>query len=463
MTHPTLSRRQLLAALSAGAVAPTFMGGRANAAAVGGYKALVCVFLFGGMDNHELLIPYDQPSHDVYTQLRQGAALNEDRTRSALEPLAPRNALEHGGREFALPPVMPNIRRLFDSGRLNFVSNVGPLIRPVTRSSFQNRSVELPPRLFSHNDQQAVWQANAPEGAQLGWGGLFADVALQSGANPNSEAFTAISTRGDNLFLTGLQADAFSLGGGGPTQVRLYRRASERRSRNEEAEALYARLRRHFSAADFDDTHLLGRDVANVMRGSLENNEAIQDALNPPPALGVAFPSTGLGGQLQRIAETIAVRSRLSVGRQVFFAAKGGFDTHSGQPQRMQSLFTEIDQAFAAFQAAMDYLGESRNVTLFTGSDFGRTFAVNGDGTDHGWGSHHMVLGGDVDGGRIIGTPPPPGFDHANDAGSGRLIPDLSVDQYAASLGAWFGLQSQELDATFPNLSNFGAPPSLFR
>ncbi len=456
MAQPTLSRRSLLAALGAGtAVLPTFMGAQAQAADTSGYKALVCVFLFGGLDCHELLIPYDTPNHDIYTQLRGGAAPAQSRTRAALLNLNPRNAAQFGSREFALPPEMARTKALFDQGRASIVANVGPLIRPTTRSDYENRVADLPPRLFSHNDQQAVWQANAPEGARLGWGGLFADAALGSGANANSEAFSAISTNGDNLFLTGREAQAFSLGSGGGSSVQLFERASNRRDRNEEAEALYNRLRRHFTAQDFDGGGLIASDAANIMRASLENNEAIAAALEDPPALGVSFPSSNLGNQLALIAETIAVRARLGVGRQVFFAAMGGFDTHSGQAQTLPALLSQLDEAMAAFQGAMDYLGDSRDVTLFTASDFGRTFAINGDGTDHGWGSHQIVMGGDVDGGRIIGDPPPPGLDHAFDAGSGRLIPEISVDQYAAELGAWFGLSDSELNLAFPNLGNF--------
>ncbi len=464
MAQPTLSRRSLLAALGAGAtVLPTFMGGRANAADTGGYKALVCIFLFGGMDSHELLIPFDQASLDTYTQLRQGIAPAGSRTREALLALNPSNAAEFGSRAFALPPEMAGLRTLFDQGRANIVANVGPLIRPVSRTAFENRSANLPPRLFSHNDQQAVWQANAPEGARFGWGGLLADAALASGANPNAEAFSAISTSGDNLFLTGARTQAYSLGSSGPTEVSLYRRAANRRDRNAEAEALYLRLRRHFAASEFNGTSLIGADIANTMSTSLDNNAALKSALESLPTIGATFPASRLGGQLQRVAETIAVRSTLGVGRQVFFVGTGGFDTHSGQAQSLPALMTDLDASMTAFQGAMDYLGEDRNVTLFTASDFGRTFAVNGDGTDHGWGGHQIVVGGALDGGRIVGNPPPPGFDHAQDAGSGRLIPDLSVDQYAASLGRWFGLGDSELDAAFPNLRNFAGIPRLFR
>jgi uncharacterized protein (DUF1501 family) len=461
MANSHISRRSLLASLGAGAVlAPSFAGMRADAASVGGYKALVCVFLFGGMDGHDVLLPYDQPSYDAFRNLRQGVVPDASRARSVLQELTPRNGERFGDRRFALPSEMPGMKRLFDQGQAGIVANVGPLIRPTDRSDWENRR-RLPPRLFSHNDQQSVWQANAPEGARFGWGGLFADAALTSGANANAQVFTTVSTTGDNLFLTGVRSSPYTLGSRGPEQVRILRDADRRRQWNDDYEVIYQRLRRHFSAKEFSSNSLIAGDVASVIETSLLSNDAYQAAIEQAPGLGVEFPDSRLGRQLQVIAETIAIRSRLGVGRQVFFAGRSGFDTHSGQAQSMTWLLADIDACVTAFQAAMDAIGESRDVTLFTASDFGRTFAVNGDGTDHGWGGHHFVVGGAVAGGEIHGDPPPVGFDHAWDAGSGRLIPSLSVDQYAAELGRWFGLSQSELNAALPNLSNFETGPGL--
>lgn len=460
MTHSQFTRRSLLTGLGAGAVlAPGFAGMRADAASVGGYKALVCIFLFGGMDGHDMLIPYDQASYDVFRDLRQGVVPDATRARSVLQPLTPRNGERFAERRFALPPEMPGIKQLFDRGRAGIVANVGPLVRPTTRADWEDRR-QLPPRLFSHNDQQSVWQANAPEGARFGWGGLFADAALRSGANANAQTFTTVSTTGDSLFLTGDRTAPYNIGGGGPEQVNVLRDADRRRQYDDDYEAIYQRLRRHFSASEFRSDNLLARDVASIMGVSLDSNEAYQAATETPPALGTGFPGSRLGQQLEIIAETIAVRSRLGVGRQVFFAGTGGFDTHSGQAGAMPQLLADIDASVTAFQSAMEFIGEDRDVTVFTASDFGRTFAVNGDGTDHGWGGHHVVVGGAVAGGEIYGDPPPPGFDHAWDAGSGRLIPSVSVDQYAAELGRWFGLSQGELETALPNLRNFeaGAP-----
>lgn len=455
----TPTRRGFLSRIALGAGAalmPGFAGMRAEAASVGGYKALVCVFLYGGWDSHDVLLPYDQESHSAFMDLRAGIAPEATRGRSVLNPITPRNGDQFGARRFALPPEMPQLHQMFETGRAGIVANVGPLVRPYDRDDWRSGVGGRPPRLFSHNDQQSVWQANAPEGAQFGWGGLFADAALLSGANPNARAFTTISTTGDNLFLTGAQTTPFSVDRGGPTEIDYLARADRRRAWTGEAgEEIYQRLRRHFSAAQYQGNHLIEGDVAAILGRALENNETYAEALETEPALGTSFPDNDLGRQLRTIAQTIAVRSRLGAGRQIFFAGIGGFDTHSSQVQAMSGLLGGLDSALAAFQSAMDYLGEDQNVTTFTASDFGRTLAVNGDGTDHGWGAHHLVMGSAVRGGEIHGTPPPAQLDHSQDAGQGRMIPTVSVDQYAASLGRWFGLSETELSQALPNLANF--------
>ncbi|MFP4518282.1 MAG: DUF1501 domain-containing protein [Oceanicaulis sp.] len=465
MSHPKLTRRGLMLGLGAGAaLAPGFAGLTAQAADVSGYRALVCVFLFGGLDNHDLVIPFDEPNHSRYVDLRRALAPDASRSRSALLELSIRNADRFGARQFALPPETPNLHRLFNDGEAAIVSSVGPLIQPIRdREQAEAGGVPLPPRLFSHNDQQSIWQANAPEGASYGWGGLFGDAVVLSGANPDARPFTTMSTAGDNLFLTGRETAAFAVGPSGPSEIELLLEAERRAGDNAELDRAYRQLRDHFGAARYDGEHLIARDIAAIHGASLDNNTAFREALTSPPSLGVDFPTGQLGGQLRIIAETIGVRAQLGVGRQVFFAGMGGFDTHSSQLEALPQLLGELDAGVAAFNQAMRNLGVNQDVTLFTGSDFGRTFAVNGDGTDHGWAGHHFVVGGGVNGGRILGGDiDPPGLDHARDVGSGRLIPQVSVEQYAAALGEWFGLNSSELASALPNLSNFDAPPALF-
>ena len=461
------SRRDFMKALGASALATTALSAlpstfTAHAADTNGYKALVCVFLFGGLDCHDLILPYDQSSYNQYAQLRssllaqQGAA----RQRNSLLPLSPATDGVLQGRQVALPPEMPLLEGLFRQGKAAIVGNVGPLIEPVTRASFQSGAVRLPPRLFSHNDQQAVWQANQPEGAQYGWGGLFADAVLASGANAALPQFTTITTEEVGPFLTGRNAVPYRVNTGGAARVDFLEDYYEGVS-GERTELLQA-VRNQLAARSYRGDHLLERDVAAAFSAGLDTNEAYDLARQQGVSISTSFPETPLGAQLKAVAETISVRDRLFASRQVFFVGLGGFDTHDAQARALPRLLSQIDGALSAFQASMESLGLARDVTLFTASDFGRTLAVNGDGTDHGWGGHQIVLGGAVKGGEIYGSLPPPTLGHEADSGGGRLIPSMAVDTYAAELGRWFGLTPGELSAALPGLGNFNPLANTF-
>lgn len=439
-----------------GAGLPRF---QASAADTSGYKAMVCLFLLGGVDTHDMLIPYDQQSYDTYADIRselmgQYASTQggNSRLRDRLLPLAPDNAADFGGRQFALPPEMQGIHSLFQNGRAAIVSNVGPLIRPVTKAEFENDSPDLPQQLFSHNDQQSTWMSSQPEGAQFGWGGRFADAVLaSSGQTPD---FTSITTLGNDLFLTGDTTGPFQVGLGGPRDLDVLS-FTRGNPFNQEGNTTYEALRDHFQAEGFSSDNLIARDMAGALADSLQKNEAFAAAYTNSPQINTSFPDSFIAAQLRAVAQTIATRGSLLMDRQIFFVASGGFDTHSAQAVDLPRLLGEIDAAVVAFVAAMEELGLSQDVTLFTATDFGRTLAINGDGTDHGWGSHQMVIGGGARGGRIYGNVPPATLDHDWDAGGGRLIPTLSVEQYAAGLGNWFGLTGSELGAALPNLGNF--------
>ncbi|MAB09418.1 DUF1501 domain-containing protein [Hyphomonas sp.] len=453
----TLSRRHLLKGIGAGALSAatlTTLGNAmygfqaANAAEVTGYKALVCIFLLGGCDTHDVLLPYDQSSYDSFRNIRSSmfGGYNGSRDRSQLLQLSPTNASDFGGRQFALPPEMSGVHDLFQSGNAAFVANTGPLIRPLNRSQWQSGTVPVPKQLFSHNDQQSTWAASAPEGAQYGWGGRFADASVLSGANTNRE-FSTITTVGNELFLTGQEVLPYQIGTNGADEIDILDDFS-----NSDITNL---LRRHFSAADSNDSNLIEKDVARIADKSVVLNEAYNQAVANLVPISTQFPQSYLGSQMKAIANAIAIRDSLSVRRQVFFAAIGGFDTHSTQAADLPGHLSEVSAAITAFYAAMQELGVGNDVTTFTASDFGRTLAANGDGTDHGWGSHHLVVGGAVQGQRIYGDVPPAEFGHDQDADSGRLIPTISVEQYAEPLGRWFGLSDNELAAALPNLSNF--------
>lgn len=455
----SFSRRHLLKGIGAGALSAatlTTLGNAmhgfqaANAAEVTDYKALVCIFMLGGCDTHDVLLPYDQASYDSFRNIRTSmfGGYNGSRDRNQLLPLSPINSGDFGGRQFAMPPEMSGLHGLFQSGDAAFVANTGPLISPLNRAQWQSGSVPVPKQLFSHNDQQSTWAASAPEGAQFGWGGRFADAAVVSGANTNRE-FSTITAVGNELFLTGQEVLPYQIGLNGAEEINLLTEFDNANISN--------LLRRHFAATDFNQSNLIGRDVARIADKSVVLNESYNQAVANLIPLSTQFPQSYLASQLRAIANAIAIRDSLSVRRQVFFAAIGGFDTHSTQAADLPGHLSDVSAAITAFHSAMQELGVGNSVTTFTASDFGRTLATNGDGTDHGWGSHHLVVGGAVQGQRIYGNVPPPEFGHEQDADSGRLIPTISVEQYAAPMGSWFGLNDSELAAALPNLSNFTA------
>lgn len=459
----TFSRRHLLKGLSATALSAATISTlgsalngfqAANAAQVTGYKALVCIFMLGGCDTHDVLLPYDQTSYDKFANIRASmlGQYNGTRARSQLLPLTPDNASSFNGRQFALPPEMPGLQGLFQAGNAAIVANTGPLIQPLNRTQWKNGSVPVPKQLFSHNDQQSTWAASAPEGAQFGWGGRFADAAVLSGANTNRE-FSTITAVGNELFLTGQEVLPYQISLDGAAEIEALTQFD-----NPDVANL---LRRHFEATDFARSNLIEKDVASVAEKSVVLNAAYNDAISNLVPISTQFPSSFLGSQMRAIANSIAVRDSLSVRRQVFFAAIGGFDTHSTQAKDLPGHLTDVDQAITAFYSAMQELGLANSVTTFTASDFGRTLAVNGDGTDHGWGSHHFVVGSSVQGKSIYGDVPSPEFDHAQDADNGRLIPTTSVEQYAEPLGRWFGLTDAELAAALPNLGSFGTSSAV--
>ncbi len=446
---------QAAMAMGVGSAGALSFANQAAAATVGDYKALVCVFLYGGLDTHDVLIPNDVAGYEQWAAIRQELLTTQGqaRARSSLLPINPgATATLNGSLGFA--PEWSGLHGLYQSGRLAVAANVGPLIQPATRSDFINESVPFPPRLFSHNDQQSVWQASAPEGAQFGWGGLFADAVINSGANQQAE-FTTITSLGNELFLTGQLARPFQVNDEGAAQFDLIFDDDVR------PDSLVTLLNQHFASVTADTSNLLVSDMASASAGALSSNAAYNSATAGVAALSTPFPASPLGAQLKAVAQAISARDQLQAQRQIFFVGIGGFDTHSAQATSLPQLLTQIDGAVTAFYNAMVAQGLGNKVTLFTASDFGRTLAVNGDGTDHGWGSHQIVVGDAVNGGLVHGYVPPSVLEHDYDAGGGRLIPTLSVEQYAAPLGRWFGLDNSEVLAALPNRANFLDEPML--
>ncbi|MEL7030501.1 MAG: DUF1501 domain-containing protein, partial [Pseudomonadota bacterium] len=323
---------------------------------------------------------------------------------------------------------------LFEAGDAALIGNVGPLIEPLDVTAFEANSTPVPARLFSHNDQQSTWMSFAPEGAAFGWGGRFGDAALQSNAN-QEPVFTAMSLAGNAVLLSGELVQPYQIGTEGVQEIIAIDQDALPLS-----PAFSTILRQHFETAGPQRANLFERDFVNASVVSLGANDLFNSSLtDAPPPLTTDFPQTALGQQLRAVADTINVRNALEARRQIFFVALGEFDTHSDQATTLPRLQREVSDAIASFYAATQELGLASDVTLFTASDFGRTLIINGDGTDHGWGGHHFAVGGAVNGRTIYGDIPIADVGHPLDAGSGRLIPSVSVEQYAAAFGGWFG------------------------
>jgi len=433
----------------------------ANAANTSGYKALICLFFKGGMDQSDFILPVDKPSHDALGALRPDlfdsynvGSGSSSRDRENLLKLNASNINGFGGREFGLAPEMSELHSLFESGNAAIIGNVGPLIEPTTRTTMAGLSARIPERLFSHNDQQSMWTSFGVEGSKIGWGGRFSDAAINSDATTN-RIFTAISTSGNDVFLSGEMAKQFAAPVGIPEAARILRQRT-RFGSGRNSDAARAAIEDHLAAANITSTNLYAKDLIDINRRTLENATSFRSAIETGTSVSEEFPESQLGRQLQTVANTIAARGIFNVSRQVFYVAIPGFDTHNGQTRNMPILQADISSSVAAFQRAMNELGVEQDVTLFTASDFGRTVISNKAGTDHGWGGHHFVVGGAVQGKRIYGTIPE--YDVGAETyteSRGRLIPSVSVDQYAASLGTWFGLSENELNDALPNLNNF--------
>ncbi len=429
----------------AGVAAPfaTTLGaiGEAAAATASDYKALVCVFLYGGNDYANTLTPYDAASYAQYAAARQNIAL----ARSALDAtaLTPTNSL--GGRQYALAPTLASLLPVFNAGKLAAVLNVGTLVQPTTKAQYQAQSVRLPPKLFSHNDQQSYFQASSPEGATSGWGGRIGDL-FQSGNG--SSTLTCINASGNAVYLTGQSALQYTVGTGGP--IALLSNSSTLFGSATVAGNLRALM-------TGQSGNLMAAEHAKISKRALDTYTQVTTGLASAPAANFpGFPAgNGLADQLKLVARMISVSSELGAKRQVFFVSLGGFDLHDNLATQQPILMQRVGDALRAFYDTTVALGVADKVTTFTGSDFGRTLQSNDDGSDHGWGSMHFVMGGAVNGKRIFGTPPAIGNGTADDVGQGRLLPTISVDQYAATMASWFGVSAGNMATVLPNIGNY--------
>jgi uncharacterized protein (DUF1501 family) len=421
--------------------------GEAAAFGATDYKALVCVFLYGGNDYANTLVPYDASNYAKYHEIRADAAGEDesgialaraDLAGTALTPLD--GAVLTDGLQYAFAPQLVGLKTLFDAGHLAIQLNVGPLIQPTTLAQYlsSDRTANpLPPKLFSHNDQQSMWQSDGSEGSANGWGGRLGDLGLSSNAS-NSE-LTCISASSNAVYVAGRDALQYQISGNGAIRVN----------------ALNGALRTAVRAiVTRNSAHVLESECAAVTRRSIELEGTVNAALGGV-TLTTRFPSDNLARQLRVVARLIGANATIGAKRQVFFVSLGGFDTHNSLMSDHPRLMTSLNGAMSAFYAATVELGLAGNVTAFTASDFGRTLSSNSDGSDHGWGSHHFVMGGAVKGGRFYGTAPHVSIETEDQVGQGRLIPTTGVDPFGATLGQWFGCAPSDLPGILPNIGNF--------
>jgi uncharacterized protein (DUF1501 family) len=442
-----ITRRRFMKALAAGGlvhalgVTPgTVWAQAAGASGFSDYKALVCVFLFGGNDSWSMLVPRSDAEYNAYAQSRQNLAIAKDQ-------LLPVNALNGNGVLYGLHPSMQGIAELFESARCAAVANVGPLLVPTTKAQYQAKSVPLPPQLFSHNDQQDQWHSLRGQAtSKSGWAGRIADL-LASQVSGQQLALN-VSLSGNSLFQAGNVATPYIMGASGATAFTGMGSSA----------AGTARKTSFMNVVNASYGSVYERAYAEVQKRALKYADLVNGALASAPTLATVFPANStLATQLQTVAKMIAVRDRLGMSRQVFFVATGGFDTHDDQLQDQPGLLGNVSASLAAFHAATVELGVAESVTTFTQSDFGRTLTSNGDGSDHAWGGVQLVVGGAVKGRTIYGRYPVLEIDGPEDVGGGRFIPAVSSDQYAATLARWFGVADTDLPTIAPSIANFAA------
>ena len=414
------------------------------------YKALVCLFLAGGNDANNLVIPTDAATYAAYAAGRGALALPQN----AVLPITPRT---NDGRTWGIHPAMTELRNLFNSGQFAVLANVGTLAYPMTKAQYTSGSVPRPSQLFSHNDQQVEWQSSiADKPFVTGWGGRLAD--LTNAFNANNRISMSITLNGQNSFQVGKSIDQYAVGTGGA--IALTGTGTGTSVNGLRTAALN-------DALAMQNGNLFETAFGGVTTGALGASSLVSSVItgaSPFTALFNAANNSGLAQQLHMVARLVNAQQSLNLKRQIFFVRVGGFDLHDNQVTAgattsgaHANLLRDISLSLNAFNNALTQIGAQNQVTTFTSSDFGRTYNTNGDGSDHGWGSHHFLMGGAVQGGDIYGNMPTFAIDGPDDTGRGRWIPTTSVDQYAGTLAKWFGVSATDMPVVLPNLGRFAS------
>ncbi len=418
------------------------------------YKALVCLFLAGGNDANNMIVPFDSAGYAAYSSAAGRGAIALPRAQ--LLGITPKTG---DGRGWALHSSLNSdvantnttgLKSLFDASKMALIGNVGTLVVPTTKAQYTARSVPLPPQLFSHNDQQVEWQSSVPDKPfATGWGGRLAD--LTDAFNTNNSVSMSISLNGQNSFQVGKQVVQFSVSPNGAIALSG--------SSTNAATAAGLRTRAQNDLLAMGNGNLFETAFAGLTTSAISESAMLSGILSANPPFATAFSNTSLGQQLRTIARLIAAGPQLGLKRQIFFARIGGWDLHDAQLPAHATLFADVSRNVSALYRATVELGAADQVTMFTSSDFGRTFNTNGDGSDHGWGSNHFVVGGAVKGGDIYGRMADLTIRGPDDASTrGSWIPTTSVDEYAATLATWFGVSATNLPVVFPNIGRFAKP-----
>ena len=414
------------------------------------YRGLVCLFLSGGIDSFNMLVPRGPVEYAEYAATRADLALPQD----TLLPIVPATS---DGRDYGLHPGLPELQSLFEGNRLALLANVGTLVEPTTLDQFRSRSVRLPLGLFSHSDQQMHWQTSLPDRrTQVGWAGRMADILQEGNCNPNIAM--NISLSGNNVLQTGQVTAHYTIGPDGSIGLRDYGGTTENAIlRTDAVDGLLGLLYQNVFEKTF----------AARMRGAIDAHVQFSEAIAAVPPFVTQFSDNGLSQRMRMIAQTIAARELLGMKRQTFFVQEGGWDHHDEVVANQATMLPVISAALSELQSALDEIGVADQVTTFTASDFGRTLTSNGRGSDHAWGGNHLVMGGAVQGGDIYGSFPSLYPGNPVDTGRGRLIPTTSVDSLFAEIALWFGVPAADLELVLPNIGRFydtasGNPPIGF-